>query len=286
MRSSQLARLRPRASAASVQRAVQVDRAQTRSAQPRRKLPALPALRTRRRAAAPGRFRSPVRAAVRRSHASSTTVRRSRSSTSSTGTAGSTRTAMAEHGLRRRSTSMTNQIARLYASSSTCVVFFLAWAAVAAHPWAAGRRRSIRASSALATPAAAPATRGRAGQAGRRPALGRLPRRARPPASRDQAGEHRSSGRGEPGASSGSGRLGTDSRSRRGAAGPGRHPSPARHHQDLVMQKHVFHAMGTTFELVLEADDADEALRQPPKPSSSASSRSCRAFARRPSSPA
>lgn len=39
---------------------------------------------------------------------------------------------------------MTSQVGRLYALASTLVVFFLAWAIVAAHPWhtaAADRRR-------------------------------------------------------------------------------------------------------------------------------------------------
>ena len=35
---------------------------------------------------------------------------------------------------------MTNHVARLYALALALVVFFLAWAVVAAHPWATPRR--------------------------------------------------------------------------------------------------------------------------------------------------
>ena len=56
------------------------------------------------------------------------------------------------------------------------------------------------------------------------------------------------------------------------------HPPAARHHQDLVMQTHTFHAMGTTFELVVEADRRRPTRSPRPRRRSNGSSRSCRAF--------
>ena len=69
-----------------------------------------------------------------------------------------------------------------------------------------------------------------------------------------QSREHRRRCRGQSGSGSGTGGVGAGLHPVRGARRAGGHPPPARHHQNLLMLKHAFYAMGTTFELAVEAE--------------------------------
>ena len=83
----------------------------------------------------PGCRRGRRRRAAARPARRSTSGRR-RASSRSTATAGSTRTnAWPRAQSTREAASMTNHVARLYALVAAVLVFFVAWAAIAAHPW-------------------------------------------------------------------------------------------------------------------------------------------------------
>ena len=86
---------------------------------------------------------------------------------------------------------------------------------------------------------------------GRRPALGHLPRAAL-----------------RPEAAGGAARLRAR---RRRPARPCRDPAAGDDHEDLVMEKHAFKAMGTEVELLLDAPPGGESRRPSPRPSTSSS---------------
>ena len=165
---------------------------------------------------------------------------------------------------------MTSHVARLYALAAGVLVFFVAWAAIAAHPWqthkaaarirgrgAPGREHRLRA-EALAVKrvldrrwatyrAQLAARRQQAAQLAASRAAGR-PRRPPRPSRRDAA--------------------------------------PADDHEDLVMERRTFHAMGTEVELLLDAPPGAESREAfaAAEPSSSGWRRCSRASARTPSS--
>ena len=140
---------------------------------------------------------------------------------------------------------MTNQVARLYALAAAVPVFFVAWATVAAHPWqshkAAASDPRVAALQLREQRIQAEVARG---EARRRPALGHLPRAAL-----------------RPQAAGGAARLRAR---RRRPARPCRDPAAGDDHEDLVMEKHAFNAMGTEVELLLDARRAPRAERLRP----------------------
>ena len=153
-------------------------------------------------------------------------------------------------GRSERQAEMTDHVVRLYTASAAIIVFFVAWAGIAARPWVdAGARSAGRCSRAAS---AAPPARRRARPAHRRSAGGSRPRR--------------------PGDAGG--------RTAGGACSHGAHrePSTPHHHEELVMLRRRFRAMGTDCELFLRARPRPGRFARWPRPSgmcaaSSASSR-------------
>ena len=129
---------------------------------------------------------------------------------------------------------MTSQLARLYVLVVGVLVFFVAWAAIAAHPWAAKPAQDPRIAALAARQHQLQVESVRVKQ-DRGRALDELP-----PAARGATCNGREP---RPDAS----------------ICPGRQPAPARRHE-VVMKRRAFHAMGTTVELVLDAHDGQRAL--------------------------
>ncbi len=144
---------------------------------------------------------------------------------------------------------MTSHTGRLYALAFALVAFFLAWAVVAAHPWATRRQRPAPAGARRAGGAAAP--RGEAREPGRRAALGPLPER-----SSRRAGRRSPPRRPAPPRA----RVVLGERCARVGVGARRDAAAADDHEDVVIERRTFRAMGTEIELLVEADGAAAAL--------------------------
>ena len=138
---------------------------------------------------------------------------------------------------RAEAAAMTSHTGRLYALALALVVFFLAWAAIAARPGSTRTRPtrgSQRSPSREAAAASARATlvdsadRSRSARSSRRVQAARRAARAR--------------------------------RRPRRRAGARREPAAADDHEDVVIEPARFRAMGTDIELLVDADDAERAL--------------------------
>ena len=153
---------------------------------------------------------------------------------------------------------MTNHVVRLYAFAGALLVLFLTWAAIAAHPWAPHCGCEGRPSLDGACRARAEAPPRVARRAARRgAALAGLPRPAGCPSPGDLRGRQPSRT-----AARGSSRfreprsvvLGARLRLLGGALGARRDPASRDDHEDLVIQRRSFRAMGTDVALFLAAE--------------------------------
>ena len=142
---------------------------------------------------------------------------------------------------------MTSHVARLYALAVSVLVLFAAWAVVATHPWqTTSHRRPIPASTRSSSASGGSGT-SRSPSAGSSPGAGTTTRSPSP------GGSARS-------------RTCRSSTKRRWRprllrllsdvllvpVGSGRDPAPADRHEDLLMERHEFRAMGTEIELMLD----------------------------------
>ena len=149
---------------------------------------------------------------------------------------------------------MTSHVARLYALAVGLLVFFVAWAAVAAHPWKTSTRPPQDPRLCGAPGPRAPPPGGVAGgQADRRPALGRL---SRPPG-RPQTGDRERCTRRTPGRAPWP-RPRSPTTGGSAPVGAHRHAAAADDHEDVVMLRRTFPAMGTQVELLLDAEPSAE----------------------------
>ena len=165
-----------------------------------------------------------------RRRASSTTGRR-RSSSSSTPTTATTAATST-----RAAAAMTSHAGRLYVLALALVVFFLAWATLSAHPW--GAPRSDPRLAALTAREARLRHEAKLVDQVVARALGDLRRRPEAPPRADRVGAE--------GAAARPGR-------------PDREPAAADDHEDVVIARRAFRAMGTEIELLVEAATTGDA---------------------------